>query len=229
MPRKTANQNHFTIVDVWYTAKGISKVYKYHMEISAVQLCWLNVVPSHVCMLQASENAWYYTTVKKSICLYYKQTNKCNLSCLYRFSFMEHSAALRPDVGVNILFSFSHSTISIRFQYSCKHTSVLTYEQKRQQFETSSKCTRVHCTCMLWVINTFISMLCRIVLPGGSTDSFIMKHFFKEVISPTCLHVRGWGAAACLLLWECVLFTGYSVWILMTNSFLLLFMLVFIS
>lgn len=80
----------------------------------------------------------------------------------------------------------------------------------------------------LWVISTFISMLCRIVLPGGgSIESFITKHFPKVVKSPTCLDVWGWGAAACLLLWECVLFTRYSVRISWHYSFLFLFMLVY--
>lgn len=53
-------------------------------------------------------------------------------------------------------------------------------------------------------------MLCRIVLPG-SIDSFLMK-------SPTCLNVCvcGIGAAACLLLMECVLFSRYSGQILTT-------------
>lgn len=58
------------------------------------------------------------------------------------------------------------------------------------------------CTCTLYlhapcVINTFIS---RIVLPGGTIDSFVMKHFLKEVKSPTCIDIWGWAAATCLLL-----------------------------
>lgn len=105
------------------------------------------------------------------------------------------------------------------------HVSTLEFwlVKRRQQFETSSNCALCQ-HAHLSAINTFICILCRIVLSGGSIDSFIMKHFLKMVNPP---HLPQRVGVMCSSL-PAPVGIFYSLDIRYESSFVLLFMLVFI-